>query len=923
MLTNLGIKGRVLLLTLVPSGVFAGLLGAWFSYSQLNDLQQQLLQRGELILNQLSLAGAQSLDSDRSEQLIRIAQDAIELKDVRSIRIVAAPDRVIVHNGPSMRKQDFSAITKLTTFSTDASSQLILPLYPRSSNSADGALEDAAKQAPIGWISLELSHHASLLEGYRSVFITISMILIGLMITALLALRLSRTINIPLDNIKKGVARIRDGHLDTRLDSPGSHELDDLVNGINLMAQSLQHAQEELQSNIDQALDDARHNLETIEIQNIELDLARKEAIEASRIKSEFLANMSHEIRTPLNGIIGFTQLLKKSDLTIRQEDYLNTIINSSESLLNIINEILDFSKIEAGKLVLDHAPFYLRDLIQDTLTLLAPAAHQKHLELLSLVYRDTPRTLMGDAQRIKQILTNLTGNAIKFTREGSVVVRAMLEDENEEFAQLRISVQDTGIGMHDVEQSTLFQAFSQADHSLTRQAGGTGLGLAISKRLVEHMGGEIGVNSVPGEGSEFWFSLRLAKTYSSDLNTIEAKALTHRAVLHEPHPLAQQAIAHQLEDCGLHVDSITSLDALLIQVQQAADTTLPYHIAVLGINTQQHQLHKLKELLNALQQLNCEVLLVCSTSDFTVFQNNLGRPFCEQMLSKPTCHRRLQHAINDLLCIDTSPVAPPQIELGLNAVHALCVDDNPANLLLIKTLLNDMGARVSVADNGHSALALFQQQPFDIVFMDIQMPVMSGQQCTEAMRTWERNQQLEATPIIAVTAHALPHETHLFLQAGLNDCLSKPISEQSLAQAIAKWTGIFIGNQSTFTLSQEQITQHQQLPIIDLQEGRSLSNGKESLAKELLHLLAESLPSDRLYLQQARAQQDRNALLERIHRIHGATQYCGVPQLRAICKTCEILIKENVAQIDPALDELDAAIARLLAHLSQQAGAQ
>ncbi|MFB0962644.1 MAG: response regulator, partial [Pseudomonas sp.] len=228
----------------------------------------------------------------------------------------------------------------------------------------------------------------------------------------------------------------------------------------------------------------------------------------------------------------------------------------------------------------------------------------------------------------------------------------------------------------------------------------------------------------------------------------------------------------------------------------------------------------------------------------------------------------------------------------------------------------------VSVADNGHSALALFQQQPFDIVFMDIQMPVMSGQQCTEAMRNWEHNQQLRATPIIAVTAHALPHEAHQFLQAGLNDCLSKPISEQSLAQAIAKWTGIFIGSHSTFTLSQEHLNQHQQLPIIDQQEGRTLSNGKESLAKELLHLLAESLPSDRLYLQQARAQQDRNALLERIHRIHGATQYCGVPQLRAICKTCEILIKENVAQLDPALDELDAAIARLLAHLSHQAQA-
>lgn len=201
-------------------------------------------------------------------------------------------------------------------------------------------------------------------------------------------------------------------------------------------------------------------------------------------------------------------------------------------------------------------------------------------------------------------------------------------------------------------------------------------------------------------------------------------------------------------------------------------------------------------------------------------------------------------------------------------------------------------------------------------------MPGMSGQQCTEAIRAWEHHQQLKATPIIAVTAHALPHETHLFLQSGLNDCLSKPINEQSLAKAIAKWTGIFVNAHHAIELPSDSITQHLQLPIIDREEGRSLSNGKDSLARELLTLLLESLPSDRLYLQNARNLNDRHALLERIHRIHGATQYCGVPQLRAICKTCETLIKNDVTQIEPALDELDTAIERLLAYAAAQNGA-
>ncbi len=917
MLTKLGIKGRVLLLTLVPSGAFAIILGSWFSYAQLQDSQQQLLQRAQLILSQLSLHSYAALKAGDREQLARIAQEANNLNDVRSVRFIAAPDTVLAHSGPSMPKQSLTDPLQLSITSQRAGSLLTLPIYARPLAPTDFDQPQHNQQQPIGWVSLELSHHATLLENYRQIFINCVLIAFGLLITALLALRLSRTINLPLENIKRGVASIREGHLDTRLSSPGSQELDELVNGINLMAQSLQQAQEELQGNIDQALDDARHNLETIEIQNIELDLARKEAIEASRIKSEFLANMSHEIRTPLNGIIGFTQLLKKSDLTIRQEDYLNTIINSSDSLLNIINEVLDFSKIEAGKLVLDHAPFYLRDLIQDTLTLLAPAAHHKQLELISLVYRDTPRTLIGDAQRIKQILTNLIGNAIKFTHEGNIVVRAMLEDEDDSFALLRFSVQDTGIGMHELEQNALFQAFTQADHSLTRQAGGTGLGLTISKRLVEHMGGEISVTSTIGEGSEFSFSLRLEKADSGELSSIEIKHPSHRAILYEPHSLALQAIAHQLEDCGLHVDCIDNLDAILAKVQAAEASVAPYHLAVLSINTKQHPLHQLKNIFSQLQQRQCEVLLLCSTSDFNIFQNNLGKPFCEQMLSKPACHRRLQHAVNNLLAIqnpasEQSLTGPEQHQL-----HALCVDDNPANLLLIKTLLQDMGARVSSADNGHTALALFQQHSFDIVFMDIQMPVMSGQQCTAAMREWEHNQQLETTPIIAVTAHALANETHLFLQAGLNDCLSKPISEQSLAQAIAKWTGVFMATQAQLEQPVPISTEHQHLPVIDRDEGRKLSNGKDGLANELLTLLLESLPSDRAYIQQARSQSDRGALLERIHRIHGASQYCGVPQLRAICKTCEVLLKNNAAQIDPALDELDAAIARLLAHLA------
>lgn len=486
MLTRMGIKGRVLLLTLLPTSLMASLLGGYFTWMQLSELQTQLLQRGEMIAEQLAPLVAPALSARNTELLERIATQSLEQPDVRAVSFLSPERAPLAHAGPTMLNQPpVGNSSHLLQRTGNDATRYLLPVFGRHRNLAGELIPDEADRL-LGWVEVELSHNGMLLRGYRSLFASLLLIAIGLICTAALALRISRTINSPIGQIKQAVAQLKDGNLETRLPPLGSQELDQLASGINRMAETLQNAQEELQHSIDQATEDVRQNLETIEIQNIELDLARKEALEASRIKSEFLANMSHEIRTPLNGILGFTHLLQKSELTPRQLDYLGTIEKSADNLLGIINEILDFSKIEAGKLVLDSIPFNLRDLLQDTLTILAPAAHAKQLELVSLVYRDTPLALVGDPLRLKQILTNLISNAIKFTREGTIVARAMIEDEQEDSVQLRISVQDTGIGLSSQDVRALFQAFSQADNSLSRQPGGTGLGLVISKRLIE-----------------------------------------------------------------------------------------------------------------------------------------------------------------------------------------------------------------------------------------------------------------------------------------------------------------------------------------------------------------------------------------------------------------------------------------------------
>jgi two-component system, NarL family, sensor histidine kinase BarA len=907
---DLGIKGRVLMLTLLPTSLLALVLGGYFTWVQLSGLQAQLLQRGQMIAEQLAPLAAPALLRDDAVLLQRIATQALEQPDVRSVRFLAAARKHLAHAGPSMLNAEPSGgdLQAARRTGQDAT-RFLLPVFEQHLN-LTGAAIDGPGERLLGWVELELSHHSTLLSGYRSLFASLLLIAAGLIVTALLAMRMSRSINDPLRRIKHSVALLQDGHLETRLPALGSHEMDELAAGINRMAEALQNAQEELQHSIDQATEDVRQNLETIEIQNIELDFARKEALEASRIKSEFLANMSHEIRTPLNGILGFTNLLQKSELSPRQQDYLGTIEKSADSLLGIINEILDFSKIDAGKLVLESIPFNLRDLLQDTLTILAPAAHEKQLELLSLVYRDTPMTLVGDPLRLRQVLTNLVSNAIKFTREGSIVLRAMLEDESADHAQLRISVQDTGIGLSDEDLRALFQSFSQADNSLSRQAGGTGLGLVISKRLIEQMGGEIGVDSSPGEGSEFWVSLSLPKARDDAEDLPRPPLLGRRVALLESHDLARQALEHQLEDCGLKVSAFADLDSLLEAVGKASHGEQPINLAVLGVTAQSLSPNSLGQRIWDLQHLACKTVVLCPTTEQALYHEALPDAY-SQLQAKPACTRKLQRALAELISPrlplrrETDPPAPGR------AARIMCVDDNPANLLLVKTLLEDMGASVNSASSGYQALEQVQQDSFDLIFMDVQMPGMDGRQTTEAIRQWEAERQRTPVPIIALTAHALANERRALLQSGLDDYLTKPISERQLAQVVLKWTGLALRSQGPEHTA-EPSAGASQLSVLDTAEGLRLAAGKADLASDMLNMLLAGLPGDRQAIRQARESGERKALIERVHRLHGATRYCGVPQLRAACQRSETLLKQNDPAAQHALDELDAAIERL-----------
>ncbi|HKS12153.1 MAG TPA: response regulator [Pseudomonas sp.] len=913
MLDRLGIRSRVLLLALLPAGLMAVVLGSYFSWLQQNELRTQLLQRGKMIAEQLAPLAAPAMARRTRAQLERIAAQALEQTDVRSVAFLA-PDRTsLAHAGPSMLNPPPSGGngTQLLQRTGNDATRYLLPVFGHHRDLANDAVPAEAEHL-LGWLEIELSHDGTLLRGYRNLFTSALLILVCLSLTALLALRMSRAINRPIGQIKHAVNQLKDGNLEERLPTMGSHELDELAAGINRMAETLHNAHEELQHSIDQATEDVRQNLETIEIQNIELDMARKEALEASRIKSEFLANMSHEIRTPLNGILGFTHLLQKSELTPRQLDYLGTIEKSADNLLGIINEILDFSKIEAGKLVLDSIPFNLRDLIQDTLTILAPAAHAKQLELVSLVYRDTPLSLVGDPLRLKQILTNLVSNAIKFTHEGTIVARAMLEDEHEDSVQLRISVQDTGIGLSPQDVRTLFQAFSQADNSLSRQPGGTGLGLVISKRLIEQMGGEIGVDSTPGEGSEFWISLTLPKAHDDAEERPPQALLGRRAAIVDGHELARQALEHQLDDCGLSVSLFASFEQLLQAVQAAGQAGQPFDFAVLGANVGTLSPERLGQYNRQLEHEGCQAVVLCPTSEQAMYHPYLANGH-GQLLSKPTCTRKLRRLLLELVQPRNTGIEP-LIGGSQPAPRILCVDDNAANLLLVQTLLQGLGAEVHAVDNGYAAVQAVQDETFDLVLMDVQMPGMDGRICTEQIRQWEAGQAGTPLPIVALTAHAMANEKRALLHSGMDDYLTKPISERQLAQVVMKWTGLSLGAVQTLHRPAPRPVESGELKVLDRDEGLRLAAGKPDLAADMLAMLLASLDAERDAIRAAVEAADRTLMIERVHRLNGASRYCGVPQLRAACQRSETLLKQDHPQALQALEELDRAIVRLAA---------
>jgi len=722
-------------------------------------------------------------------------------------------------------------------------------------------------------------------------------LVIGLLLSLVVSALLKRRFLRPIQRLQAGVQQIGQGDLSHRIGLATPNEIGQVAAAFDDMAARLHDRELQMAA------------------QTTALQEAKEAAEAASRAKSDFLAVMSHEIRTPMNGVLGMAELLLNTRLDAQQQRFATMILNSGRALLAIINDILDFSKIEAGRLELEMVPFDPRELVEETATLLAGWAHEKGLDLIGDLPLALPPSVPGDPVRLRQVLMNLVGNAIKFTERGEVVVRLRVLDPDAAAPRLRFEIRDTGIGIAPETQARIFDAFAQADGSTTRRYGGTGLGLAISRRLVELMGGEIGVDSAPGAGSRFWFSVPLPRRMTSvrPLWSGRVDWRGARVLVVDDNATNREILARQTAAWGLASDEAENGPQALARLRDAARVGEPYDLALVDMRMPEMDGLELARQIRADPALAEVKLILLSSNGGDTLVAEAEQAGMQGLLHKPVRQAELYHTLCELLSRAAEPVSrrsiAPSAPRSRFAGRILVAEDNPVNQEMALAVLEMLGCRAEVAADGQEAVEAAMRTAYDLILMDCQMPVLDGFAATAAIRRWEQAQGRPRLPVVALTANVAKGVREECLAAGMDDYLSKPFGQEQLVAMLERWLPVAgdapmsapLAPSAVLTISPTATTPAEPAPAsapeqtaspLDeraLDQIRALQRpGAPDLLGKIIGLYLESSPGLLRQIRDAVAGEDGDALRQAAHSLKSSSANLGAKRLAAVCKELE-----------------------------------